>query len=98
GDHVTTAMSLRMLERITRKRARGWSMLDAGTGSGILAIAGSCFRAKRIVAIDNDPLATSIARRNARINRTRNIEFRTGEVLKQKIGEKFDVITANLFS
>jgi len=98
GDHATTAMSLRMLERITRKRAGGWSMLDAGTGSGILAIAGSCFGAKRIVAIDNDPIASSTAQRNARINRTRNVEFRTGDVLNQKIGGKFDVITANLFS
>ena len=98
GDHATTAMSLRMLERITRKRAGDWSMLDAGTGSGILAIAGSYFGAKRIVAIDNDPIASSTAERNARRNRTRNIEFRTGDVLKEKIGGKFDVITANLFS
>ena len=98
GDHATTAMSLRMLERITRKRAGDWSMLDAGTGSGILAIAGSRFGAKRIVAIDNDPIASSTAQRNARRNRTRNIEFRTGDVLKQKIRGKFDVITANLFS
>src|SRR2546423_123893 len=75
GDHATTAMSLRMLERITRKRAGDWSMLDAGTGSGILAIAGSCFGAKRIVAIDNDPIASSTAQRNARRNRTRNSEF-----------------------
>jgi ribosomal protein L11 methyltransferase len=98
GDHVTTAMSLRMLERITRKRAGDWSMFDAGTGSGILAIAGSCFGAERIVAIDNDPIAVSTAQRNARRNRIRNIEFRNGDVLKQKSGEKFDVITANLFS
>ena len=97
GDHATTAMSLRMLERITRGR-ENWTLLDAGTGSGILAIAGSCFGAKRIVAIDNDPIACSVAKRNARRNRKRNIEFRTGEVLKQKIGAKFDVITANLFS
>jgi ribosomal protein L11 methyltransferase len=98
GDHATTAMSLRMLERITRKRAGDWSLLDAGTGSGILAIAGSCFGANRIVAIDNDPIAVSTAQRNARRNRTPNIEFRIGDVLKQKIGGKFDVITANLFS
>jgi ribosomal protein L11 methyltransferase len=98
GEHATTAMCLRMLERITRKRFRDWTMLDAGTGSGILAIAGSCFGAKRIVAIDNDPIASSTAQRNARMNRARNIEFRTGDVLKQKLKGKFDVITANLFS
>jgi len=43
GEHATTAMCLRMLERVTRGRPSDWSMLDAGTGSGILAIAASCF-------------------------------------------------------
>jgi ribosomal protein L11 methyltransferase len=98
GEHATTAMSLRMLERLTRNSAADWSMLDAGTGSGILAIAGSCFGAQRVVAIDNDPLASSIAARNARANGIRKIEFRTGDVSKQKVAGKFDIITANLFS
>ncbi|HEX4629979.1 MAG TPA: 50S ribosomal protein L11 methyltransferase [Chthoniobacterales bacterium] len=97
GEHATTAMCLRMLERTTRP-LDDWTMLDAGTGSGILAIAGSCFGAKRIVAIDNDPIASSTAQRNARTNRARNIEFQTGDVLKQKLAGKFDIITANLFS
>jgi ribosomal protein L11 methyltransferase len=98
GEHATTAMCLRMLERITRKRPPGWSMLDAGTGSGILAIAGSRFGAKRVVAVDNDPIACLIAHRNARANRVGNIEFLTGDVLKSRIRGKFDIITANLFS
>ena len=98
GDHATTAMCLRMLERVTRKLGDGWSMLDAGTGSGILAIAASRFGAKRIVAIDNDPLACSTAQRNARANGGREIEFRTGDVLRLKLRERFDLITANLFS
>src|SRR5438067_9261911 len=84
GEHATTAMCLRMLERVAHNRDEGWTMLDAGTGSGILAIAGSYLGAKRIVAIDNDPLACSIAQRNARANRARKIEFRTGDVLKLK--------------
>ncbi|MFN2621420.1 MAG: 50S ribosomal protein L11 methyltransferase [Chthoniobacterales bacterium] len=98
GEHATTAMCLRMLQRFAQNRHDGWAMLDAGTGSGILAIAGSGLGAKRIVAIDNDPLACSIAQRNARANRARNIEFRTGDVLNHKLIGKFDVITANLFS
>ena len=98
GEHATTAMCLRMLERVVRRRDDDWMMLDAGTGSGILAIAGSSLGAKRVLAIDNDPLACSIARRNARANRTRRIEFRTADVLKEKLDGEFDVITANLFS
>jgi len=98
GEHATTAMCLRLLERFTRKRSAGWAMLDAGTGSGILAIAGSCLGATRVLAIDNDPLACRIAKRNARGNGIRDISFQTGDVLKQKLAAKFDIITANLFS
>ena len=73
-------------------------MLDAGTGSGVLALAGRRFGAKRVVAIDLDPLACTTAKRNARRNRIRNIEFINGNVLKQKLGGSFDIIAANLFS
>ena len=98
GEHATTAMCLRLLERFTRQRPNGWRMLDAGTGSGILAIAGGCLGATRLLAIDNDPLACTIAERNARANGVRNIEFKTGDVLQLKLGGTFDIITANLFS
>jgi ribosomal protein L11 methyltransferase len=91
-------MCLRLLERCTRKRPDGWAMLDAGTGSGILAIAGSCLGAARVLAIDNDPLARPVARRNAGANGVHNIKFRVADILKQKLTEKFDIITANLFS
>jgi ribosomal protein L11 methyltransferase len=98
GEHATTAMSLRFLERITRPLQPGWAMLDAGTGSGILAIAGRYFGAGRVLAIDDDPLACATAKRNARANGVRNIEFVTGDVLKSRLTGKFDIITANLFS
>ncbi|MEY2556968.1 MAG: ribosomal protein methyltransferase [Verrucomicrobiota bacterium] len=98
GDHATTALCLRLLERITLSCPRGWAMLDAGTGSGILAIAGSYFGASRVLAIDNDPIACATAKRNARANHLRNITFVTADVLKQKLVGKFAIITANLFS
>jgi len=98
GDHATTAMCLRLLERITRDLPLGWSMLDAGTGSGILAIAGSYFGAGRVLALDNDSLACATARRNAIVNGVSNIEFLTGDILKRKLTGKFDIITANLYS
>ena len=98
GEHATTAMCLRLLERQTRQHRPGWSLLDAGTGSGILAIAARCFGAARVLAIDNDPRACAIAKRNARANGVRNVEFQTCDVLKLKLTRKYDVITANLFS
>lgn len=98
GEHATTAMCLRLLERHTRERSSGWSMLDAGTGSGILAIAARRLGATRVLAIDNDSLACAVAKRNARANGIRNIEFRTSDVRNLKLTKKFDIITANLFS
>lgn len=98
GEHATTAMCLRLLEQTAHRFQPGWTMLDAGTGSGILALAGSYFGAGRVFAIDNDPLACATAKRNARANRVRNIEFSTGDILKRKLTGKFEIITANLFS
>src|SRR5262245_24739575 len=80
GEHITTAMCLRLLERFTRKLKPGWTMLDAGTGSGILAIAGSYFGATRVFAIDNDRIACVTAMRNTRANGVRNVEVTTGDV------------------
>ena len=97
GEHATTAMSLRLLERESRRLTKGWRMLDAGTGSGILALAAARFGAERILAIDNDPLAISTAKENARRNRVENIEFLCGDVAK-RIRGRYDVIAANLFS
>ena len=97
GEHATTAMSLRMLERISRRLAPGWRMLDAGTGSGILALAGRCFGAGEVIAIDNDALAISVAEQNARANDIRGVTFITGDAATPLAG-KFQVIAANLYS
>ena len=98
GHHATTAMCLRLLERLTRRLAPGWRMLDAGTGSGILAIAGDHFGAERVLAVDHDLLACTTAKRNARINSAHNVVVKMGDILKQKLTGKYDIITANLFS
>ena len=97
GEHATTAMSLRMLERVTRPLASGWRMLDAGTGSGILAFAARCFGAGEVIAIDNDALAISVAKQNARANKIGGVRFVVGDVNAGLRGT-FDVIAANLYS
>lgn len=97
GEHATTAMSLRMLERGSRRRPPGWRMFDAGTGSGILALAARCFGAGEVVAIDNDALAISVAKQNARANRIRGVAFVVSDVKRTPAG-KFDIICANLYS
>jgi ribosomal protein L11 methyltransferase len=98
GEHATTAMALRMLEELTRRWKRDWSIVDLGTGSGILALAARRFGATRAGGIDNDPTAISTAKANARLNKIDDVEFRAGDVRRWKSSRKVDIVTANLFS
>jgi ribosomal protein L11 methylase PrmA len=98
GEHATTAMSLRLLERLTRKWNEGWSFADLGTGSGILALAAKRFGAGHAIAIDNDPKAISIAKANARLNKIDSVDFRLGDLRKWKPTSARDIVVANLYS
>jgi ribosomal protein L11 methyltransferase len=86
------------LEQLTRRWEPGWSVVDLGTGSGILALAAKCLGAGRVVGIDNDPMAISMAKSNARLNRIRGAAFVFGDVGKWNSAQETDVITANLYS
>jgi len=108
GEHPTTAMSLRLLERCTRFwGAQAGSLrspepertlLDLGTGTGILALAAARFGAKRVIAIDHDPVAIATARENARRNKLDNIDYRVADVRRWSFPRRIEIITANLFS
>jgi ribosomal protein L11 methyltransferase len=98
GEHATTAMSLRFLERLTRKWKHGWSLADLGTGSGILALAAIRFGAGGVTGIDIDPKAISIAKANARLNKIDNVDFRLDDLHKWKPTYARDVVAANLYS
>jgi ribosomal protein L11 methyltransferase len=68
GHNATTALCLEALDRLVRQRSFE-SVLDLGCGSGVLAIAAArALPHARVLAVDNDPLATTIARENARLN------------------------------
>ena len=85
-------MALRLLEELTRHWKRGWSLTDLGTGSGILALAAKCFGAGRVVGIDIDPTAISMAESNARLNKIRGATFQLADVRKWKPAQKTHVI------
>jgi ribosomal protein L11 methyltransferase len=91
-------MSLRLLEKLTRGWKPGWSIIDLGTGSGILALAAKCLGANRVIAIDNDPLAIATAKENARLNKIYGVQFLVQDVRRCKFPRKIDIVTANLFS
>lgn len=97
GTHETTRLCLEAIER----HWRGGSLLDVGTGTGILAIAAALLvsgsrRGCRLVAIDVDPQAVEVAGENTTINNVSDrIELREAQP-RDFAGQRFDVVVANL--
>jgi ribosomal protein L11 methyltransferase len=92
GTHETTRLCLAAIE----KHFNGGSLLDVGTGTGILAIAAAKLEpSAHIEACDTDPLAVSVAEENARLNDVaERIEFRVGTV--EETTSSADLVCANL--
>ncbi|MBN2010514.1 50S ribosomal protein L11 methyltransferase [candidate division KSB1 bacterium] len=93
GMHATTQLMLRLMRPLVTP---GSSVLDIGTGSGILAIAAAKLVTCTVIAFDNDPIATETARINSRLNNCADmIEFFTGTTAS--IGSlHFDLLIANV--
>jgi ribosomal protein L11 methyltransferase len=96
GDHPTTATCLRLLCDLP---IDGRRVLDLGCGTGILALAAKKLGASRVLAVDFDPEAVAAAKRNARRNRVRGVDFERHDVLQWSPQEPpFDLILANIFA
>ena len=98
GEHATTASCLRMLCDVAGPLPAGWTAIDAGTGSGILAIAAATLGAVDAEAFDFDPASVRIAKANVRANRARAVRVAQADVLQWKAAAPADVVMANLFS
>lgn len=93
GEHASTQLCLHAIDRYVGNRA---TVIDLGTGSGILAIAAARLGAARVLAIDNDPVAVAVARANIRANRVaRQVVVRRGQGLA-RVRSRADLIVANL--
>jgi ribosomal protein L11 methyltransferase len=99
GLHPTTQSCLLALEDIVKP---GMSVLDAGTGSGILAIAAARLGASEVAAFDTDILAVRAAGDNARLNELGDsLRIWQGEL--ENVGEhlareQWDIVVANILA
>jgi ribosomal protein L11 methyltransferase len=102
GHHATTATVLRLLVDFAKARnangiSRPWTMLDLGTGSGLLAIAAEKLGAAKAWGCDYDDKAVRVARVNLRRNGTKRVTIDEADVLKWTPRERYDCVAANLF-
>jgi ribosomal protein L11 methyltransferase len=95
GDHPTTQLCLQVLDQYLTPRP-GQSVLDVGTGSGVLAIAARKLGAGRVRAVDTDLRAIKLASENCALNHVDRIELSTAPL--ESIAEPFDIIVANIFA
>lgn len=93
GDHPTTRMCLALLEDVVRP---GMSVLDIGSGSGILSIAAKKFGAARVLALDTDQVAVDSSMANAALNECEVECLRVEDGLA--VNEPFDVAVSNIIS
>ena len=91
GHHATTRLCLDAVQRIDLK---GRTVLDVGTGSGVLAIAASLLGSDRVIAIDDDADAVECARDNAARNSVA-IDLMVGDFRMLSLA-CFDLVLANL--
>ncbi len=93
GTHETTALCLEILDEIING---GETVLDIGTGSGILGIAAIKLGANICKGVDIDPMCVKVANENALLNNVQNKFTAFKGDLSGEISDKYDIICANI--
>lgn len=95
GEHPTTSMCLRRL--VSAPRGNGMRLLDAGTGSGILALVAS-LGDYQVTAIDFDPDSIAECHRNAQRNpHVPPVDWQVGDITSLDTRRRYHRILANLY-
>ncbi|MBC7359803.1 MAG: 50S ribosomal protein L11 methyltransferase [Desulfacinum sp.] len=95
GMHPTTRACLLLLDRVLRD-ALCREVVDLGTGTGVLALAAARLGARRVVALDVNPLAVKEAAENAALNGLEGIVFPVVGRDLQAVGMFGDLLLMNL--
>lgn len=97
GSHPTTSLCLKLMEE---NISEGDSVIDVGTGSGILMIAADRLGASEIYGTDIDELAVESAKENLELNNISEDKAKVykGDLISVVENKKFDIVVANILA
>lgn len=95
GTHPTTVMCLQALEKTVQTAS---SVIDVGTGSGVLSIGAAKLGASKIHALDLDEVAVRSAIENIALNKVDDIVQVTHGNLLDNVNEQADIVVANILA
>lgn len=97
GNHETTRLVVERLVGLAETRRPGDRVIDAGCGSGILALSAVKLGYDQVAAFDNDPLAVEVSRENANLNNLEGrVEFYLGDLVAGLKNRRAELVLANI--
>lgn len=102
GNHGTTRLCVERLiearERMGTDKIGGLKVVDAGCGSGILAISAKRLGFGDVTGFDNDPDAVRIAVENGELNETPEVPFAVDDLESGFSKKPYDLVLANILA
>jgi ribosomal protein L11 methyltransferase len=97
GNHETTRLCVERLVTLVEERGTSGRVIDAGCGSGILALSAALLGFREVSGFDNDPEAVRVSEENAALNgMAGRIEFFVGDLTSGLMGRQAEIVLANI--
>ncbi|MDI1320017.1 MAG: 50S ribosomal protein L11 methyltransferase [bacterium] len=97
GNHETTRLVVERLVALAERHGTGGRVIDAGCGSGILALSAAKLGYQTIAAFDNDPLAIDVSKENAELNGLGGrVDHYVGDLVTGLTGRQAELVLANI--
>lgn len=97
GNHETTRLVVERLVAFAQERGVEGNVIDAGCGSGILALSAAKLGFRKVSAFDNDRLAIDVSQENAGLNELAGaVDFFVGDLVSGLKGRQAELVMANI--
>lgn len=94
GTHATTQLAAALTHKVIKSGVPIKSVIDVGTGTGILALVAKKMGVSKVVGVDIDPEARRVAKEN--VVRNQEPQIQVPDLNIEDINEKFDLVIANI--